>query len=230
MPEVSQWIEKRAHVDRNQGDHGMEKEAMTECFVCETITYFTDAAKKEQNAEKVVAIVREYLHTHPIRHVVVASSWGRTAVKLAKALEDDLADLNLVVVKLSKGWERAVSIEFSDENREFLEAKGIPILTCTHALTCAVSWALHKRYKGMPETHLVADVLHLFSQGTSTCVEVSLMAADAGLVPEGETALVVAGTNGWADTVLTLKVATTPFFFDTRILKILAKPIGGSES
>jgi len=208
----------------------MDPEATNDGFVCETTTYFLDAAKKEQNAEKVVEIVRDYLRAHPIRHVIVASSWGRTAVNLAKALEDNLEDLNLVVVTLSKGWERFSKIEFDPENRQFLEARGIPILTSTHSLTCAVSWALHRRYKGMPETHLVADVLHLFSQGTSTCVEVSLMAADAGLVPEGENALVIGGTNGWADTVLLLRLATTPYFFNTRILKILAKPIGGKEA
>jgi len=47
----------------------------------------------------------------------------------------------------------------------------------------------------MPETHLVADVLHLFSQSTSPYVEISLMAADAGLVPEGENALGIGGTK-----------------------------------
>jgi hypothetical protein len=200
-----------------------------EGFVCETTTYFTDASRKEQNAEKVVQIVRDYARSRSIRHVIVASSWGRTAVKLAGAISDDLDGLNLVVVKLSRGWELACAIEFSQENRRFLEERGIPILTCTHSLTCAVPWALRKRYKGSVGTELIADVLHLFSQGMSTCVEISLMAADAGLVPDGKQALVIGGTNGWADTVVLLKVATTPFFFKTRILKILAKPVGGPE-
>jgi len=204
----------------------METEGAERGFITETTTYFLDVARREQNAGKVAEIVCDYLRSHPLRHVIVASSWGRTAVLLAKALEDRLDEINLVVVKLSKGWERFSKIEFDPENRRFLEARGIPILTSTHSLTCAVSWALHRRYKGMPETHLVADVLHLFSQGTSTCVEVSLMAADAGLVPEGETALAVGGTNGWADTVLLLRVATSPYFFNLRILKVLAKPLG----
>jgi len=45
-----------------------------EGFVSETTVYFLNVAKREQNAEKVVEIVRDYLRAHPIRHVIVASS------------------------------------------------------------------------------------------------------------------------------------------------------------
>jgi hypothetical protein len=195
-------------------------------FTSETITYFLKASKKEENTKKVVEIVREYIKSHPTKHIIVASSSGRTAVELTKGLEKNLSEINLVVVKLSKGCDELLSVEFREENRKFLEEKGIPILTSTLALTCATPYAIMKRYGGVVPTELVADVFRLFSQGTNTCVEISLMAADAGLVPAGEEALVVGGTNGGADTVMILKVAPSTYFFKTRILKILAKPIG----
>lgn len=195
-------------------------------YITENITYFLKAAKQEENAKKVVEIVAEYIKSNPIKHIIVASSWGKTAVLLTKAIEQFLDKVNLVVVKLSKGCEELLNIQFKEENRKFLEEKGIPILTCTHSLSCTTPYAIMKKYSGVESTELISEVLRLFSQGTNTCVEISLMAADADLVPSGEQALVIAGTNGWADTIMLIKVSTTPYFFRTRILKILAKPIG----
>jgi hypothetical protein len=51
-----------------------------------------------------------------------------------------------------------------------------------------------------------------------------MMAADAGLIPEGEEVLAVAGTARGADSVLIIRSAASKRFLELRVLEILAKP------
>ncbi|MBT9537472.1 MAG: hypothetical protein IVZ94_05020 [Nitrospirae bacterium] len=51
-----------------------------------------------------------------------------------------------------------------------------------------------------------------------------MMAADAGLIPEEEEVLAVAGTGRGADTVMVIKSAVSKRFLDLKALEILAKP------
>ena len=51
-----------------------------------------------------------------------------------------------------------------------------------------------------------------------------MKATDAGLMPEGEEVIAVAGTGYEADTVMILKSAASKRFLDLRVLEILAKP------
>lgn len=56
------------------------------------------------------------------------------------------------------------------------------------------------------------------------CVEITLMAADAGLIPVDKDIVAIAGTGRGADTALRIKPANTARFFDLKIKEILAKP------
>jgi len=51
-----------------------------------------------------------------------------------------------------------------------------------------------------------------------------MMAADAGLIPEAEEVIAVAGTARGADTVCIIKSAASKRFLDLKVLEILAKP------
>ena len=51
-----------------------------------------------------------------------------------------------------------------------------------------------------------------------------MMAADAGLIPEGEEIVAVAGTGRGADTVMVIRSAASKRFLELRVLEILAKP------
>jgi hypothetical protein len=55
-------------------------------------------------------------------------------------------------------------------------------------------------------------------------VEITLMAADAGLVRTDEPVIAIAGTSKGADTALVLKPANAQAFFDLQVLEILCKP------
>ena len=60
---------------------------------------------------------------------------------------------------------------------------------------------------GAPEA--MAMVLRTICQGMKVCVEVTLMAADAGLVARGEEVIVVTGTGRGADTAV-VAIAAPP--------------------
>ncbi|MDQ1281323.1 MAG: uncharacterized protein QG670_2588 [Thermoproteota archaeon] len=61
---------------------------------------------------------------------------------------------------------------------------------------------------------LIQEVLRLFSQGTKVCIEMSLMTADAGLVPVDREIMAIGGTGGWCDTAIVLKPSFADKMFD----------------
>ena len=71
---------------------------------------------------------------------------------------------------------------------------------------------------------IVAQTLRLFGEGMKVCVEIALMAADAGLVRVGEPCIAIAGTGRGADTAVVLIPAHVQQFFDLRVMEVLAKP------
>lgn len=70
----------------------------------------------------------------------------------------------------------------------------------------------------------MADTLRCFSQGMKVAVEISIMAAEAGLVQAGEIILAVAGTGDGCDTAIIIKPAYARKIKETRILEIICKP------
>ena len=70
---------------------------------------------------------------------------------------------------------------------------------------------------------LIADTLRLFGQGTKVAVEVSIMAADAGML-SGSDIISIGGSGRGADAALVLKPAHQNNFFDLRIREIICKP------
>ncbi len=71
---------------------------------------------------------------------------------------------------------------------------------------------------------MIAQTLRRFGEGAKVCCEIVLMAADAGLIPESEEVLAVAGTGRGTDTVILIKSAASKRFLELRVLEILAKP------
>jgi hypothetical protein len=55
-------------------------------------------------------------------------------------------------------------------------------------------------------------------------VEISIMAADAGLIPTNKEIIAVGGSGGGADSAIVLKAAHMNNFFDLEIREIIAKP------
>ena len=170
--------------------------------------------------DECLAIVKELAGTTH-KHIVVASTWGNTALKFAKELKNK--SVNLVIVTHSAGFKEPNTQEFPNATKEKVEKLGGKVYTGT-ILTHSLEKALAGTFQGCYPTLLIAQVLRIFSQGVKVCCEIVMEACDGGLIPEGEEVIAVGGTGKGADTVCIIKSACSKRLFSLRVLEILAKP------
>ncbi len=183
------------------------------------ITYWEKAGK--QNTENVIRLAKERFLEGGINYVVVASTSGNTGVLTARMFEDTSA--RLVVVTHHAGYLSPGEIEIHQENREFLEKRDIPVLIHSHMLA-GLERSISRKLGGVSRTEAIAEALRsLFGHGLKVCVEVTLMAADAGLIPP-EDVIAIGGRGRGADTAVVIKPAHMNSFFDMTIREIIAMP------
>jgi len=174
-----------------------------------------------QNTDELLALAKERAAELGIRDVVVATSHGGTAIKTQDAFDDP--DLNIVAVTICEGFkEKGWTI--TDSERKVLADRGVNVLTSIHALGADMASAFHEKYGGSLVTRAVRDTLYRFGQGMKVCVEIVLMAADAGLIPMDGEVMAIAGTGDGADTCIVVKPAYPRKFFDLEVREIVAKP------
>jgi len=179
--------------------------------------YFKEAGV--QNTDALLKIVKEYISKEKIANIVVASSTGETGAKAAKAFKGK----NTVVVTHCHGFQQPGKSELQEEFKKEILANGAKIFTGTHALSSAER-AVRKTFGTLEPLELIANTLRLMGDGTKVCVEITLMATDAGLIPADQDVVAVAGTGKGADTALRIKPANAARFFDLRIKEVIAKP------
>jgi hypothetical protein len=179
--------------------------------------YFEKAGK--ENTEVTLQIAKDEAIRRGIRHIVVASTWGDTGVRMADMLTE--SGLSLVVVSHNVGFKEAGKDEFETEKRAHIEALGGKVLTSTMVLR-NIGTAIREK-QGYSQQDLIANVLRMFGQGMKVCVEIVAMAADAGLIPF-EDVVAVAGTGRGSDTAVVIGANSSNRFFDIKIREILAKP------
>jgi hypothetical protein len=153
--------------------------------------------------------------------VVVASTSGNTGLLFSEALKN--SGINLIVVTHSSGFKEPNTIEMIEDIRKKIEKNGAKVFTGS-MLTHSLETSLATKFGGSYPTLIIANSLRRFGEGSKVCCEIVMMATDAGLIPEGEEVLAVAGTAWGADTVLVIKSAASKRFLDLRVLEILAKP------
>ena len=179
--------------------------------------YFREAGAK--NTDLLLKIVRNYVEKEEINDIVVASTTGETGVKAAKIFKPR----NVVVVTHHFGFREPGKIELLEENKKEILANGAKVFTGTHALS-SVERAIRKDFGTLQVLEIIANVLRLMGEGTKVCVEITLMAADAGLIPVDRDVVAIAGTGRGADTALRIKPVSTARFFDLKIREVVAKP------
>lgn len=172
-----------------------------------------------QNTARTLEVARRRAGELGIRTVLVASTRGATGVQAAQQLQG----YDVVVVTHSTGLQGPNTQELAPENRAAIEAAGARVLTCQHALG-GISRAVRKKWGTYTIDEIVAHTLRIFGEGMKVCVEIALMAADAGLVEVGEPCIAIAGTGRGADTAVVLVPANVQQFFDVRVMEVLAKP------
>jgi len=186
-----------------------------------TVTYFEKPGP--ENTSQCLNIAKNAIRDFKYKHMVVASTTGSTAQLFAEALRDD--DINLVIVTHSYGFKEPNHSEIPDPIKEKIKSSGAKVYTGT-MITHGLETALSSKFGGLYPTLLVAQTLRRFGEGPKVCCEIVMMASDAGLIPEGEEVVAVAGTGRGADTVMVLRSATSKRFLDLKVLEILAKPRG----
>ncbi|MBI5195799.1 MAG: hypothetical protein HZA10_05720 [Nitrospirae bacterium] len=186
-----------------------------------TVTYFEKAGP--ENTVQCADIVRGAVKDSAFRHVVVATTSGDTGQMFAEMLKD--SGVNLVVVTHSHGFKEPNHSEISDAVKEKIQSLGAKIYTGT-ILTHSLETALAVQFSGVYPTLLIAQTLRRFGEGAKVCCEMVMMAADAGLIPEGEEVIAAAGTTRGADTVMVIRSAASKRFLKLKVLEILAKPHG----
>jgi len=175
-----------------------------------------------ENTAETLRVVSQRAKELGIKTVVVASTSGDTAVKAM----DVLQGLKVIVVSHCAGFREPNAQEFTDKNRQTIESKGGKVLTATHAFA-GLSRATHRKHNMSVMEEIMADTLRIFGQGVKVACEVSMMAADGGLVRTDEDIIAIAGTGGegrGADTALVLKPVNSHDFFDLKVREILCKP------
>jgi len=183
------------------------------------ITYFEKPGS--ENTATCLEVLKNAIKEGKYKHVVVASTSGDTGLLFSGALKD--SGVNLVVVTHSTGFKEPNTHEMAEKIRKKIEIDGARVYTGS-MLTHSLETSIASKFGGTYPTLIIAQSLRRFGEGAKVCCEIVMMAADAGLIPEGEEVLAVAGTAKGADTVMVVKSAASKRFLDLRILEILAKP------
>jgi len=179
--------------------------------------YFSKAG--EQNTDDLLKTVKEYVEREKIMDIVVASTTGKTGAKAANTFKGR----NIVVVTHNFGFREPGKTELLEEHEKQMLADGAKIFTGTHALSSAER-AVRKDFGTIQLLELMANVLRRMGEGTKVCAEITMMAADAGLIPADKDIVAIAGTGRGADTALRISPANAARFFELKIREIIAKP------
>ena len=186
-------------------------------FAERKVAYFHSAGKR--NTDTLLEIVKGYVEREGIKDIVVASTTGETGAKASKTFKG----YNVVVVTHCFGFRNPGESELKEEFKKEIMHNGAKIFTGTHALS-SVERAIRKDFGTIAPLELIANTLRLMGEGAKVCVEITLMAADAGLIPVDRDIVAIAGTSSGADTALRIKPANTGRFFDLKIREVIAKP------
>ncbi|HOI71658.1 MAG TPA: pyruvate kinase alpha/beta domain-containing protein [Methanobacterium sp.] len=182
-----------------------------------TIHYFENPG--EENTNKVIDLVKERKNELGIKYIVIASATGNSAVKLGEKINN----AHIINVTHHAGFRGGDELEITQGNEKKLKDLDIPIYTSSHALS-GVGRGISNKFKGVTPVEIVAETLRMFSQGIKVCVEISIMAADGGLLPTDSEIIAIGGTGTGIDTAVVLKATHQGNFFDMRIHEIIAMP------
>lgn len=171
-----------------------------------------------QNTDAVIERAAKCAKESGIRHIVVASTSGKTAMMLREKTDADIVCVTHVYGFLESGVN-----QMTDADRRALTDKGVKVLSASHVLS-GVERGISGASGGMYPAEIISNALRMLGQGVKVCVEVSIMALDSGLIPYGEKVIVIGGTGKGADTAVIMTPAHASKVFQTKIHEILCKP------
>jgi len=179
--------------------------------------YFEEPGKI--NTERTLEIALKRTRELNIEQIVIASTGGYTALEAMQVFRD----YNPIIVTHSTGFNNPNEQEMPDETKKQLEDMGATVLTCLHSFG-GLGRAVRKQFNTYELDDIVANTLRVLGEGMKVGCEITLMAADAGLINTGTDTISISGTSEGADTALVIKPANTQNFFNLRVKEILCKP------
>jgi hypothetical protein len=182
-----------------------------------SIYYFENPGK--QNTDKLIELVKQRKEELGIKNIVVASVSGKTALKLREAM----VDVDIVSVTHHAGFKEIGKLEITEEYKNKLKENDITFYTGSHALS-GVGRGISNKFGGVTPVEIMAATLRLFGQGIKVCVEVTIMAADAGLISMDGEIIAIGGTAKGVDAAVVLEPAHMNNVFDLKIREIIAMP------
>ncbi|WP_305556063.1 pyruvate kinase alpha/beta domain-containing protein [Methanobrevibacter sp. V74] len=183
------------------------------------ITYF----EKQGNdyTDEVINGVNDKLESYnDIKRILIASASGKSALKLHEAIDNDVEIIN---VTHHMGFSGENESDISPEMIGKLEKHGIKTYFGIHAFSGAARGITNK-YGGYSPLDIVADTLRMFSHGIKVAAEISLMAADAGLIPVGEKIIAIGGRGHGIDSAVILTPVNSKNLFDLKFHEIITMP------
>ncbi len=182
-----------------------------------TIHYFESPG--EHNTDELISQVKSRKEELGIKTIVVASVSGKTALKIAEEIDG----VDILSITHHAGFREKGKLETDPEIEKKLNEKGIHTYTSSHALS-GVSRGISNKFGGVTPVEVMAETLRMISQGVKVCVEISIMAADGGLMPMDQEIIAVGGTAWGADAAVVLTPTHMNSIFDLRIHEIIAMP------
>lgn len=193
------------------------------------VFYFEKAG--EQNTDYVIKAVKERVKQGDLTCVVVASTSGKTALKLAQALRDTEVKIICVTEPPQRLDWKARWPTLTEENRNRLKELAVIIVeNIPYAAYCSVldsnQWQIPS-----PNTLVYMTLRAVGGAGLKVAMEVMFMAVWAGVIPLGERVISIGGTGRGADTAIVVRSAFQEKFFAKKtskrpvVLEILAMPL-----
>ena len=157
-----------------------------------------------------------------LKHAVVATTSGRTALELARALRKAGSRARVVGVGYAANY-AAMWGRLEPRHVRPAEKLGAVFATGGHAFG-GVNSAIGDKFETLTPNKLIAQAYYTIGHGFKVAVEVAVMAADQGLLPAGREVLALGGAGKGADTALVLTPACSGKFFDLHIHEVVCMP------
>ena len=158
-----------------------------------------------------------------ISDIVVASSYGETAKMLIDTLEKENLNVNVVVVTYHQGFSEPDVVAMPENVKNDLEKRGAKVFSGTHALS-GVERGISGRFGGYGPVEVIAQTLKTLGQGVKVCYEVTVMAADAGLVSTKKEIIAIGGSSRGADSAVVIVPSNMNTFFDIELREVICMP------
>ncbi|NVM26574.1 MAG: hypothetical protein HWN70_11760 [Desulfobacterales bacterium] len=202
-------------MDKARESKELRKDEAFEVLNCR---YFANPGPRNTEATLEAALERAKMLN--IKKILVSSCSGKTAFK---ALDVFGSGFSLIIVTHVTGFKKPDYQELPENERRLLLERGAAVLTAQHAFG-GIGRAFRNKTGTYQIDEIIAYTLRTFGQGTKVAVEITLMAADAGLIRTDEDVISLGGTARGVDTALLIKPACTHNFFDLKVKEVICKP------